>query len=155
MPDPPHWSKQARHRRAASEPRIELSTWVRTLARRVEAQVSRDWVFGFTSWNLLFRSSLNLSRTTDAYSRTYYDEDENAWVQPTGHHVETAAKQLLDALRGSYIDVNGHPRAVKGDVTKLQYVPRTQTYGAQAVEEYASYGTRLAGHARSKEAHAF
>ena len=122
MPDPPHWSKQARHRRAASEPRIELSTWVRTLARRVEAQVSRDWVFGFTSWNLLFRSSLNLSRTTDAYSRTYYDEDENAWVQPTGHHVETAAKQLLDALRGSYVDVNGHPRAVKGDVTKLQYV---------------------------------
>ena len=122
MPDPPHWSKQARHRRAASEPRIELSTWVGTLARRVEAQVSRDWVFGFTSWNLLFRSSLNLSRTTDAYSRTYYDEDENAWVQPTGHHVETAAKQLLDALRGSYIDINGHPRAVKGDVTKLQYV---------------------------------
>ena len=122
MPDPPHWSKQSRHRRAASEPRIELSTWVRTLARRVEAQASRDWVFGFTSWNLLFRSSLNLSRTTDAYSRMYYDEDENAWVQPTGHHVETAAKQLLDALRGSYIDVNGQPRPVKGDVTKLQYV---------------------------------
>ena len=59
MPDPPRWSKQPRHRRAAIEPRVELSTWVRALARRVEAQVSRDWVFGFTSWNLLFRSSLN------------------------------------------------------------------------------------------------
>ena len=52
----------------------------------------------------------------------YYDEDENVWVQPTGHHMETAAKQLLDALRGSYVDVNGQPRPVKGDITKLQYV---------------------------------
>lgn len=52
----------------------------------------------------------------------YYDEDENVWVQPTGYHVETAAKQLLDALRDSYVDVNGQPRPVKGDITKLQYV---------------------------------
>ena len=35
MPDPPRWSKQPRHRRAAIEPRVELSTWVRALARAV------------------------------------------------------------------------------------------------------------------------
>ena len=92
------------------------------MARRIEAQVSRDWVFGFTSWNLLFRSALNLSRTTDAYSRTFFDEDIQKWVQPTGRHVEAAAQQLLLALKGSYIDVNGQPRPVKGDVAKLRYV---------------------------------
>ena len=84
-----------------------------------------------------------------------FDEEENVWVQPTGHHVEAAAKQLLDALRGSYIDVNGQPRPVKGDVTKLQYVPWAETHGAETVEKYASHSTWLAGHTRGKETHAF
>eukprot|EP00435_Cladocopium_sp_Y103_P012504 s3008_g3.t1 len=93
------------------------------MARRIEAQVSRDWVFGFTSWNLLFRSALNLSRTTNAYSRSFYDEETQEWVKPTGKHVEEAAQQLLKTLKGSYVDVTGQPRPVKGDVSKLRYVP--------------------------------
>ena len=121
MPDPPEWSKQQRPRHA-DEPWLTLSGWVRAMARRVEAQVSRDWVFGFTAWNLLFRSSLNLSRTTDAYSQTYYDEDEQAWIRPTESHIEAAAKQLLAALQRTYTDVHGTQRAVKGDMTKLRYV---------------------------------
>ena len=122
LPDVPKWSQRQRARRHAADPYVELNTWVRAMARRIEAQVSRDWVFGFTSWNLLFRSALNLSRTTDAYSRTFFDEDTQEWVQPTGRHVEAAAQQLLLALKGSYIDVNGQPRPVKGDVAKLRYV---------------------------------
>ena len=122
LPDVPKWSQRQRPRRHADDPYVELNTWVRAMARRIEAQVSRDWVFGFTSWNLLFRSALNLSRTTDAYSRTFFDEDIQEWVQPTGRHVEAAAQQLLLALKGSYIDVNGQPRPVKGEVAKLRYV---------------------------------
>ena len=122
LPDVPKWSQRQRPRRHADDPYVELNTWVRAMARRIEAQVSRDWVFGFTSWNLLFRSALNLSRTTDAYSRTFFDEDIQEWVQPTGRHVEAAAQQLLLALKGSYIYVNGQPRPVKGDVAKLRYV---------------------------------
>ena len=122
LPDVPKWSQRQRPRRHADDPHVELNTWVRAMARRIEAQVSRDWVFGFTSWNLLFRSALNLSRTTDAYSRTFFDEDTQEWVQPTGRHVEAAAQQLLLALKGAYIDVNGQPRPVKGDVAKLRYV---------------------------------
>ena len=122
LPDVPKWSQRQRPRRHADDPYVELNTWVRAMARRIEAQVSRDWVFGFTSWNLLFRSALNLSRTTDAYSRTFFDEDIQEWVQPTGRHVEAAAQQLLLALKGSYIDVNGQPRPVNGDVAKLRYV---------------------------------
>ena len=37
-------------------------------------------------------------------------------------HVEQAAQQLLLALKGSYIDVTGQPRPVRGDVSKLKYV---------------------------------
>ena len=121
MPDPPTWKKQARPR-AADAPYLSLSLWVRAMARRVEAQVSRDWVFGFTSWNLLFRSALNLSRNAEAYSRAYFDEDTRTWIHPTGQHLEAAAKQLLQALHGTYVDVSGCPRAVKGDVSKLRFV---------------------------------
>ncbi|CAL1148725.1 unnamed protein product [Cladocopium goreaui] len=122
LPDVPQWSQRKRLRRHPDDPHVELNTWVKVMARRIEAQVSRDWVCGFTSWNLLFRSALNLSRTTDAYSRSFYDEETQEWVQPTGKHVEQAAQQLLVALKGSYIDVTGQPRPVKGDVSKLKYV---------------------------------
>ena len=76
----------------------------------------------FTTWNLLFRSALNLSRATDAYLPSFFDEETQDWAQPTGKHVEQAAQQLLLALKGSYIDVTGQPRPVKGDVSKLRYV---------------------------------
>ena len=122
LPDVPKWSQRKRLRRHPDDPHIELNTWVKVMARRIEAQISRDWVFGFTSWNLLFRSALNLSRTTDAYSRSFYDEETQEWVRPTGKHVEQAAQQLLLALKGSYIDVTGQPRRVRGDVSKLKYV---------------------------------
>ena len=68
MPDPPAWNAKPRYRRAANAPRVELESWVRCMARRCEAQINRDWVFGFVSWNLLFRSAVNLSRTVHTYS---------------------------------------------------------------------------------------
>ena len=37
------------------------------MSRRVEAQLNRDWTFGFVSWNYIFRSSINLSRTFFVY----------------------------------------------------------------------------------------
>ena len=74
MPDPPAWSKKQRYRREESAPRVDLEAWMRCMSRRCEAQVNRDWVFGFASWNLFFRSSVNLSRTVHAYSAPVYDE---------------------------------------------------------------------------------
>ena len=55
MPDPPVWSDVARYRRNSSAPRVELQEWVQIMARRCEAQLCRDWVFGFAAWNLHFR----------------------------------------------------------------------------------------------------
>lgn len=37
--------------------------WVRIMVRRVEAQLSRGWHLGFVSWNYLFWSGINVSRT--------------------------------------------------------------------------------------------
>ena len=63
MPDMPAFAKRVRYRRTVDAPRIEPSLWIKVLSRRVEASLSRDWTFGFVSWNYLFRSAVNMSRT--------------------------------------------------------------------------------------------
>ena len=63
MPDCPEFMKRPRYRRESGAPRVELPLWVRIMSRRVESQISRDWHFGFVSWNLVFRSAVNLSKT--------------------------------------------------------------------------------------------
>ena len=63
LPDMPAFAKHARYRRKDDAPRIETGPWVQAVSRRIEASLSRDWSFGFVTWNYLFRSSLNLSRS--------------------------------------------------------------------------------------------
>ena len=73
FPDMPKSARQPRHRRTGDAPRIETGAWVNAMSRRIEASVSRDSLFGFVTWNYLFRSSVNLShsfmRTTDRILR--------------------------------------------------------------------------------------
>ena len=44
---------------------------MKTMSRRIEASVSRDWSFGFVTWSDLFRSTVNLSRSIYAYERKH------------------------------------------------------------------------------------
>ena len=124
MPDPPAWSEQSRYRRAEAAPRIELATWMRCMARRCEAQVNRDWVFGFASWNLFFRSAINLARPGVSFDAPVYDEEQQRFRKLTGADIEAGAVHLVKSLTGTYMDTKGNARPVGGDVTKLQYVPK-------------------------------
>ena len=54
MPDMPAFAKHPLYRRDDSAPRLAIENWVRVMSRRVEASVSRDWTFGFVTWNDLF-----------------------------------------------------------------------------------------------------
>ena len=67
MPDPPAFMRRPRHRRKDDAPRVEISDWVRIMARRCEAALQNDWPFGFVSWNDLFKGAVNFSQTTYAY----------------------------------------------------------------------------------------
>eukprot|EP00438_Fugacium_kawagutii_P017484 Skav217980 [mRNA] locus=scaffold496:402099:408191:- [translate_table: standard] len=122
MPDPPGWSAVARYRRDEAAPRVELQEWVQIMARRCEAQVGRDWVYGFAAWNLYFRSALNLSRNLSLFSVPVLDEGARAWKKLAPKDIEAGAIQLLRALQGNYISQGGKPKPVKGDVSKLPYV---------------------------------
>ena len=122
MPDPPAWSAVDRYRRDSAAPRVELQEWVKIMARRCEAQVCRDWVFGFAAWNLYFRSALNLSRNLTLFSVPVLDEDAGTWTKLQPKDIEAGALQLLKALQGNYITQGGKPKAVNGDISKLPYV---------------------------------
>ena len=71
MPDPPAFLRRPRHRRKDDAPRVEISDWLRIMARRCEASLQTYRSFGFVSWNYLFRVAVNLSRTAYAYERTH------------------------------------------------------------------------------------
>ena len=73
MPDMYDFAERVRYRRTPDAPRVEPPLWVRIMSRRVESQIQRDWHFGFVSWNYLFRSTLNLTRTIFSYEREYND----------------------------------------------------------------------------------
>ena len=122
MPDPPTWSPKQRCRSGTDAPRVELAAWMRCMARRCEAQINRDWVFGFSVWNLYFRSALNLSKSFNNYHLPVYDETQQSYRSLTPGDIEAGARQLVAALGGTYLDVRGQQKAVNGDVTKLAYV---------------------------------
>jgi len=119
MPDPPAFMKKARHRRSKDAPRVELEQWMQIMARRVEGQLSRDWNFGYVSWNLWFRTAVNLSRTVYAYETRSKEETQRL----TPKQLETGAIEICRALRGKYTDPAGKNRPVNGDMTKVRYVP--------------------------------
>eukprot|EP00959_Pyramimonas_sp_CCMP1952_P383478 8035692-Pyramimonas_sp.AAC.1 len=90
------------------------------MSRRVESQLARDWHFGFVSWNLVFRSAVNLSRTWFTYVSAN-PKDVDAQITP--EEISEGAKQIYRALAGKYQDVNGKKQKVMGDMTKVRYVP--------------------------------
>ena len=122
MPDPPTWGKykDRRWRRAADAPRVPLHDWVRLMSRRVESQLTRDWTFGYTTWNVLFRSAVNLSRSIYTYD-TPVLQDNGEWQKLTTSALEDAACEILRALHGTYTTPDNKQLPVNGSMTLVKY----------------------------------
>ena len=80
MPDMPKYAEKVRYRRSGEAPRVEPPFWVRVMSRRVESQLQRDWQFGFVSWNYIFRSAVNLSRTLYSYEKVATSEGTRSFT---------------------------------------------------------------------------
>ena len=119
MPDMPSWSKIPRHRRPEDAPRVELAEWVRLISRRVEQQLRRDWLLGFTMGNVLFRSSLNMCRTVYSYASLKRDNGSYGF---TAAELEKGAIDICQALNGTYKDLDDKFKKVNGDFTKVKWV---------------------------------
>merc|ERR1711994_283720 len=89
------------------------------VSRRVESQLRRDWDVGYASWNLISCATINMSRPVYSYEGRSNDEGSSMTAKEMGE----GAVQLCSALAGNYMDTTGNSRPVKGDMTKLRYVP--------------------------------
>ena len=128
MPDMPEWSAEPRHRRKADAPRVDLSLWVKLMTRRVEQQVKRDWLLGFTMGNVLFRSMLNQCRTVYSYENVHREDGSMGF---TAEELEAGAISICLALDGHYKDLDGKLKKVNGDFTKVKYAQYRRLWLAQ------------------------
>jgi hypothetical protein len=144
MPDPPAFSKKQRFRRKDDAPRIEAPLWVQVMSRRIEAQLNRDWHFGFVSWNYRFRSTVNLSRTFYSYDVKHVNDEGDRCGGLTAKDLESGAIELCKALTGTY-DQFGTKRRVNGDMTKLRYVPGLSAAARKLLQNIEHCPWRLPG----------
>ena len=126
MPDMPTWSKHPRHRRAADAPRIEFPLWVRIMSRRVEQQLKRDWLLGFTMSSVLFHSLINQRRTVYSYDKVRRKDGSRGF---SAAELEAGAISICSALDGKYKDLNGTWKKVNGDFTKVKYASNLNEAG--------------------------
>ena len=104
-------------------PSVDIREWAAAMARRVESQFRRDWTFGFTLWNYLFRTMVNLQK--NAYMYAVPDSEAAGGRRMLGN--EEIAKGFLEVMgqlhNGLYTDVTGALKLVNGDLTKLRHAP--------------------------------
>ena len=119
------------------------------------------------SWNYIFRSSINLSRTFFAYERKAdvqqysgstgqealdsqartkgREQGENPQTPFTLEDFLQGAKQLCKALWGKYKDLDGRIKAVRGDMTKLRWVVGLSRAARKLLDNIEHTSRRLPG----------
>ena len=73
------------------------------MGRRVEQQLKRDWLLGFSSCNLLLRASLNMYRSVYSYERVAEEDGGRAFA---AKELEEGAINVCNALVGKYRDLD-------------------------------------------------
>ena len=144
MPDPPEFQNKERFRRSGTAPRVEHALWDSVMARRIEGQCIRDWQLGFVSWNCIFKSVVNLSRTLWSYA-TVVEKGQKRQV--SAKDLECGAIQIAKALQGTYVDPTcpGRRLPVKGDLTKLKFVPGMSAVAKRIMQNAEATTQKMSG----------
>ena len=101
MPDAPAFMQAKRHRRTEDAPRVEFPAWVKLMSRRVEQQLKRDWLLGFSMGSFLFMYTLNACRTVYSFERYQREDGARGF---NARELEEGAISIVDALAGKYRD---------------------------------------------------
>ena len=108
-----------RRRRNPQAPKVEIHAWAAAMQRRAETQFRRDWTFGFTLWNYLFRTMINMQQNTFMYC---VPDENNGRRALTNQEILDGAKQIqTELVKGQYLDVNNQRRPVSGDLSKVRF----------------------------------
>ena len=106
--------QQPRRSRNPQAPQVEIHAWAAAMQRRAET-----WTFGFTLWNYLFRTMVNLQKNTFMYS---VPDDNNGRRALTNQEILDLGKQIQKELaKRQYLDVNNQTKAINGDLSKVRF----------------------------------
>eukprot|EP00971_Amphidinium_carterae_P294678 5851465-Amphidinium_carterae.1 len=89
----------------AKAPQVNIHMWAAAMARRVEGQFRRDWTFGFTVWNYIFRTMVNLQHNMYMYSVPDADGGRRSM---TNQEIMDGMLELQRKLRGNRESNPGH-----------------------------------------------
>ncbi|CAE7244158.1 pfh1 [Symbiodinium natans] len=108
-----------RRSRDPNAPSVQVHAWAAAMLRRAETQFRRDWTFGFTTWNFLFRTMVNLQKNTFMYATVNEQGDCRKFSNLEILH---GIHEIQDALHhGKYMDLSNQIKPVKGDLSKVKY----------------------------------
>ena len=108
-----------RRSRNPEAPEVQIFEYATGMQRRAETQFRRDWTFGFTLWNYLFRTMNNKQQNAFMYCVP----DENGQRRAlTGKEIMDAVKEIQQKLvKGKYLDVSNQARPINGDLSKVRF----------------------------------
>ena len=135
--------KSRRARIDPQAPEVGIQQWARGMQRRIEAQFRRDWNFGFTVWNYLFRTMVNTQK--NAYMFTAPDPHNGGTRPLTNEEIIEGVTEVTRHLWGNYVDINGMEKAVNGDLTKLWHIPRLSTAGKRVLSNMEARTRNIPG----------
>ena len=105
----------------AKAPEVSIQDWAAAMQRQAASQFRRDWNFSPALHNYLFRTNVNLQ--PNAFRFKTLDADGMTRHMNT-KEIEEGIQWIYRKVKdGIYIDTNNEQTAVKGDLTKLRYVP--------------------------------
>ena len=139
----PDFPGRGRPRRASKDaPRLSLDGFTAMMARRVEAQIGRDWDFNPALWSLAFASKVNQSMSMSIRRALR----RNTGVDISDEQIGVHTARILQTLNhGEYITAGNQRRKIRGDVSKLpQAVGLTEEEKA-LLRNYHFISGRLAG----------
>jgi len=110
-----------RRSRNPQAPEVQIHAWAAAMQRRAESQFRRDWTFGFTLWNYLFRTMVNTQQNAFIY---YVPDEKNGRRPLTSKEITDGQKQIQQQLiKGQYLDINNQVKAINGDLSKVRFAP--------------------------------
>eukprot|EP00973_Karenia_brevis_P093444 12417331-Karenia_brevis.AAC.1 len=142
MPDMPDFSKTPRYLRSSEAPTVQFPLWVRIMTRRVEQQLRRDWLLGFTMSSVLFQSALNMARSLVAFES---EERQDGSCGFNAQELESAAVEICNALHGSYADERNKKHKVNGDISKVLYVTGLSTAAHKILQRIRCITRKIPG----------
>ena len=138
--------KERPRRKGTASSRVDfVDVWTKLMVQRAEGQWRRDLTFPFAAWMLVFKTSINLGKTFFAATRAAEEQLTGGEHRYTTAAVASAAKEIYDALQGTYTSPAGHTLPVNGHIQKVRYMTHLSPLARKLLTSYQFTNQKIEG----------